>query len=73
MAASSQFRYTFPKPFPKARFGQSFVSQDSRLRNFANFSEVEQTGFQARPVVGGLFMKMLANPAVWHEWASRER
>lgn len=29
-----------------------------------------QTGFQARPVVGGLYMKMLANQTIWHEWAS---
>lgn len=29
-----------------------------------------QTGFQARPVVGGLYMKMLANMAVWRHWAS---
>lgn len=28
-----------------------------------------QTGFQARPVVGGVYMKMLVNPAVWKKWA----
>lgn len=28
-----------------------------------------QTGFQARPVVGGVYMEMLTNPAVWEKWA----
>ncbi|MGH9401770.1 MAG: glutaminase domain-containing protein [Terriglobia bacterium] len=28
-----------------------------------------QTGFQARPVVGGVYMKMLTNPVLWKKWA----
>jgi len=32
-----------------------------------------QVGFQARSVVGGIFIKMLSNPATWKSWAEKAR
>ncbi|MCF7668482.1 MAG: DUF4965 domain-containing protein [Verrucomicrobia bacterium] len=32
----------------------------------------KRVGFQARPVVGGVFLKMLYNKNLWKEWAGRD-
>ncbi|MGC8783987.1 MAG: glutaminase domain-containing protein [Armatimonadota bacterium] len=33
----------------------------------------KQVGFQARSVVGGVFIKMLAEPTIWQKWLARSR
>ncbi|HEY3861118.1 MAG TPA: DUF4965 domain-containing protein [Verrucomicrobiae bacterium] len=35
-------------------------------------TNLNSTGFHARPVVGGLFIKMLAEPREWKKWANRD-
>ena len=33
--------------------------------------DAKKRGFQARPVIGGVFIKMLDDPAVWKKWSAR--
>ena len=33
----------------------------------------KKRGFTARPVVGGVFLKLLHDPEIWRKWASRDR
>jgi hypothetical protein len=35
--------------------------------------KIESGGMHARPVVGGLFIKMLATPDLWKKWSHRDR
>jgi Domain of unknown function (DUF4965)/Domain of unknown function (DUF5127)/Domain of unknown function (DUF1793)/Domain of unknown function (DUF4964) len=63
----------------KAQFSDLF----SGVYNFAERSPIRvpfsdwywtvdgtPAGFQARPVVGGVYMQMLTNPSVWKKWAA---
>ena len=42
------------------------------LADSYDVSNYHSGGMHARPVVGGLFIKMLSDPAIWSKWASKD-
>ncbi len=45
----------------------------SPMTDWYETKSAKKVGFTARPVVGGVFMQLLHNPAVWKKWASRDQ
>src|SRR5579862_4535679 len=53
-----------------------YINQTTKRNAIADSYEtdnVNSSGMHARPVVGGFFIKMLADRATWHKWASGDK
>jgi hypothetical protein len=54
----------------------TFINQTpdrSPLTDWYRTKDARKVGFTARPVVGGVFARMLYEPDVWKKWASRDQ
>ncbi|HLX11938.1 MAG TPA: DUF4965 domain-containing protein, partial [Bacteroidota bacterium] len=43
------------------------------MTDWYSTTNAKQIGFQARSVVGGVYIKMLADPAMWEKWAKKSK
>ena len=55
---------------PAYRFAHESPSRVP-LTDWYSTLDGKQVGFQARSVVGGVYVKMLADPALWKKWSAR--